>query len=113
MSFSKKLNEFFNNKGLTKKRDIAKAIETHEQVYGRWMKSDDISITFIERLTKNFPEIDLNYLLKNNNADENFNVLNEPSEIYLKSSEEDKLINEIEGKLNELKEILAQNRHKE
>lgn len=112
MGFPEKLKEFFASKGLKKKRDIAKAIHTHEQVFGRWMKSDDLSVTFIERLTETFPDIDLNYLLKNNKTEGDASSINEPSEKYLKLTEEGKLIDEIEVKLDKLREILAQNCHK-
>lgn len=112
MGFPEKLKEFFASKGLKKNRDIAKAIGTHEQVLGRWMKSDELSITFIEKLIHNFPEIDLNYLLKNNKEDGELSELNEPSEKYGKLSNEEKLIVEIEEKLNKLREVLVQKNHK-
>jgi len=112
MGFTEKLEEFFKSKGLKRKRDIAKAINTNEQVLGRWLKSNDLSVTFIERLTDKFPDIDLNYLLKNNKENEDVFMVKEPSAKYEKVSEEGKIVNEIEEKLKELKEVLAQNRHK-
>lgn len=111
MGFTEKLEGFFNSKGLKTKRDIAKAISTNEQVLGRWLKSNDLSITFIERLTERFPDIDLNYLLKNNKEEEAVFEVREPTVKYEKESEDMKIVAEIEEKLKELREFLAQKRN--
>ena len=112
MGFTEKLEEFFNSKGLKRKRDIAKAINTNEQVLGRWLKANDLSVTFIERLTENFPDIDWNYILKNNNDDKGIEKVKEPSEKYNALSENDKLLEEIQERVDKLRTNLAQNCHK-
>jgi transcriptional regulator with XRE-family HTH domain len=104
MNFSEKLQEFFTGKGLKQKRDIAKAMDSNEQVVGRWMKSDKPTALLLERLKQYFPDAPLAYLLSDDN-DTN-NVLQEPSDSY--STEAVQLVVEIEERLNKLKEILAQ-----
>jgi DNA-binding transcriptional MerR regulator len=97
MGFSKKITAYFKERGMSK-RDISKAMDNYnEQLIGRYMNSDDISKTFIKKLTKYFPEIDIDYMIK----DDNLSIVNEPREEYRKKSEV--LIEEIEEKLKELK----------
>lgn len=111
MSFSKKIKKHFKERGITQ-RKVGEIMNWSELSVSRAMKSDAVSITFLEKLIEYFPEIDLNYLLKDNKEDLSISEMNEPSEQYGILSEEGKLINEIEEKLEKLKEILAQNRHK-
>lgn len=108
MEFSEKLKEFFASKGLTSNRDIAKAIGSNEQVVGRWMKAKKPTTLMMEKLKEHFTEVPLGYLFSEN---ENNSILNEPFLSY--ATEPLQLIEEIENRLTKLKEILAQNCHKE
>jgi transcriptional regulator with XRE-family HTH domain len=110
MGFSKKIKNYFKERGITQ-RKVGQIMNWNELSVSRAMKSDDLSITFIEKLIEYFPEIDLNYLLKNNKEDGELSEMNEPSEMYKKLSDEEKLIEEIEDRLNKLKTILARNCH--
>lgn len=96
MGFSKKIKKYFKERGITQ-RKVGQIMNWSELSVSRAMKSDDLSVTFIEKLIEYFPEIDLNYLLKNNKEEEENGMLkvNEPSEQYLKLTEEGKLIDEI------------------
>lgn len=112
MGFSKKIKKYFKEQGITQ-RKVGQIMNWSELSVSRAMKSDDLSITFIEKLIEYFPEIDLNYLLKNNKEEGGLSGVNEPKEKYGTLTEEGKLITEIEEKLNKLREVLAQNCHKD
>lgn len=103
MGFSKKIKDYFDSKGLSN-RDVSNIMDGYsESMISKYINKDDISITFIEKLAKYFPEIDLNYLIKDEDV---FMQVNEEKEIYKKRSSV--LIDEIEGKVLELKQILSQ-----
>jgi hypothetical protein len=108
MEFSEKLKEFFDSKGLKKNRDIAKAIDSNEQVIGRWMKSKKPTALLLEKLKQYFPDAPLVYLLSED--EDTKDILNEPSASY--NTEAVQLVEEIEERLTRLKDILAQNCHK-
>ncbi len=108
MGFSKKIDEYFKNKGLNN-REIGKIMDGYnEQLVGRYRNSDEISKTFIKKIAKYFPDANIDYLIKEDEEDL-LSILNEPNAIY--SSEPTQLIEEIEDRLHKLKEILAQNCH--
>lgn len=98
MGFSKKIQEYFDNKGLNN-RDISKIMDGYnESLVSRYLNSDNVSMTFVEKLIKYFPDIDLNYLLKDQN-----DTVSETREVYESNQQ---IIEEIENKLNELKNNL-------
>jgi hypothetical protein len=100
MGFSEKIKAYFKEKGLTN-RDVSKIMDGYnEQLIGRYVNSDEISKTFIKKLVKYFPDIDIDYLIK-----PDVDQVNEEREVYRKKSVI--LVEEIEGKLNELKSILS------
>ena len=98
MNFNEKVQEFFDKKDLSN-REVAKMMDYPEQLVSRHMHSDKLSITWIQRLLDVFPDIDMNYLLKN------VDVLNEPGEDYKKKSVV--IIEEIEEKIKELKSLVS------
>ncbi len=108
MGFSKKIKEYFASKGL-KNRDVSRIMDNYnEQLVGRYVNSDEISKTFIKKIAKYFPDADIDYLIK---EDDNTNdILNEPGASY--NTEAVQLVEEIEERLTRLKDILAQNCHK-
>jgi Na+-transporting NADH:ubiquinone oxidoreductase subunit NqrC len=109
MGFSKKIKEYFGSKGLTN-REVARIMDNYSEVsVGRYVNSDEISKTFIKKLRKYFPDADLNYLTMDDDEKVDTNILNEPAASY--NPDAIRLVMEIEERLNQLKEILAQKSH--
>lgn len=76
MNYHKKLKEFFVNKGLLNK-DVAKAINYSEVMVSRYLKSSAPNFEFIKVVTRAYPDIDWNYIFK-----DDFILLNEDGEVY-------------------------------
>ena len=102
MDFHEKLREYFINKGVSNK-EISSKIGFSETMVGRYLRKNKPNYEFINALVREFPDIDLNYLFK----DELENTLNEQNQNYQKSPIT--LIDEIEIKLHSLKVNLTQN----
>jgi plasmid maintenance system antidote protein VapI len=98
MTFNEKVEEFFDKKGLSN-REVARMMDYPEQLISRHMHSEKLSITWIQKLLDAFPEIDMNYLLKDEN------LLNKPREEYKKRRTV--IIDEIEERLVELKTLVT------
>lgn len=106
MSFSKKIKKYFSDKNLSN-REVCELMNGYnEQLFSRQINSDEISITLVKRIITFFPDVDLNYLLKEDYINPEVSLISEPKEIYQTSS--DILIEEIEVKLKELKDNLSQ-----
>lgn len=60
-----RLKSYFDIKGVSNK-DLANRLEVSEALISRWMNSERISITFLYNLVQQFPDIDLNYIVKEN-----------------------------------------------
>ncbi len=101
MRFHEKLTEFFEARKISNK-EVAKRINYSEVMISRYLKSSKPNYELISALINEFPEIDLNYLFKENDISK----LEEESTIYSKN--ELILIDEIELRLHTLKEKLAQ-----
>jgi hypothetical protein len=100
MGFSQKIKAYFSERGLSN-RDVSKIMDGYsEHLIGRYANSDEISATFIKKLKKYFPDIDIDYFISDDT-----NQVNEQKEVYRKKSEI--LIEEIESKLKELKLIVS------
>lgn len=111
MGFSKKIKEFFEIKGLSN-RDVARIMDNYnEQLVGRYVNSDEISKTFLKKIKKYFPDADINYLISEEDEDiiNEKNVVQEPGAEYNPIALQ--LVIEIEDRLAQLKNILAQNCH--
>ncbi|AGN89446.1 XRE family transcriptional regulator [Flavobacterium psychrophilum] len=103
MSFSKKIQEYFDKKGLSN-RDVSVIMQGYsESMISKYINSDKLSTTFIKKLIEYFPDIDMNYLIKD---DHDLNRVEESRTEYKKRSVV--LVDEIEERLNELKLILTQ-----
>lgn len=103
MSFGEKIREYFNKKGMTN-REISQTMEGYsESLISRYLNSDNLSATFLEKLVKYFPDIDFNYLLK-----EDAYLTNEELEKQKNAKESVELLNEISDKLAKLKEKMPQ-----
>lgn len=109
MGFSEKIKLYFKEQNLTN-RDVAKMMETSEVMIGKFVNTDNYSKTFLEKLTVHFPELSIDYLIKDNIK--SLDQLNEPNETYNNNNARvTELVSEIEDKLNEIKNLLAQNCH--
>jgi hypothetical protein len=103
MGFSEKIKAYFAEKGMTN-RDVSKVMGDYsESLVSRHLNSDKISKTFIENLGKYFPDLDMNYLLKD---DEELSIVSEQKEEY--KTRNAILIEEITERLDELKKNLSQ-----
>lgn len=60
-----RLKSYFEIKGVSN-RDLANKLKVSEALISRWMNSEKISITFLYNLVDHFPDIDLNYIVKEN-----------------------------------------------
>ena len=107
MEFSEKVRKYFKDRKLSN-RDVSKIMEGYsEQQISRFLNGGKFSKIFMEKLLKHFPELDMNYLIKN--EDEAGRIVEEKKIEYV--SKNIQLIQEIEDRLKELKENLAQNSH--
>ncbi len=65
-NYSNRVKSFLNQKGLNN-RELTKALGyKSEALVSRYVNSNDMSITFIVKLSKTFPDLDLNWLIKEN-----------------------------------------------
>lgn len=102
MSFNKKVKEYFKSQGLTN-RDVSAKMEGYsETMISKVLNKDDLSIAFLEKMLQFFPELDYNYLLKN---EETLQMVAEQKEIYQNRAEI--LVKEIKEKINELEFIVS------
>jgi predicted transcriptional regulator len=108
MGFEKKIKLYFKQRGLSN-RDVAKIMETSEVMIGKFINTDNYSKTFIEKLIQHFPDVSIDYLIKD--TVESPDQLNEPSQTYNNSDKVIELIADVEDKLKEIKKLLAQNCH--
>lgn len=108
MGFSEKIKLYFKQRGLSN-RDVAKIMETSEVMIGKFMNTDNYSKTFIEKLVQHFPDVSIDYLIRD--EIESPDQLNEPGQAYNNSDRVIELIADVEEKLKEIKELLAQNCH--
>lgn len=100
MTFKERIKKYFKDRGMTN-RDVCLAMDNYsEQLYSRQIAAPELSGALLVSLIKYFPDIDLNYLLKE------VNMIAEDPEKYKLRGEE--IIEEIEEKLNELKRIVSQ-----
>lgn len=102
MGFSKRIKAYFEEKGLNN-REVSKRMEGYsESLISRYMNSDDISSKFIGLLVKYFPEIDMNILLKD---DEALQILSDVKEEY--KTKNLLIVEDLEAKILELKNNLS------
>lgn len=94
-----KLQEYFKEKGITNKF-ISEKTGYSETLVGRYLKEPNMS--FIKKIVKYWPEIDLNYTLKDHT-----HSLNEEELHYGLDNEE--LLDIIQSATNKLRENLSRN----
>src|SRR5690606_9397618 len=113
MTFKEKVLHLMDIKGVNN-RDLAIKFGVSEPLISKWINKDEPSLGFINHLVNIWPDIDLNYLMKNNQSENylpiyNSNLIEEKKDGYGHSDL--KLIEEIEERLIQLKQKVAQNSH--
>jgi hypothetical protein len=103
MGFSEKIRAYFKENNLTQ-REVSSIMDGYpENMISKHLSSKNISATFLEKLIQYFPDLDFNYLLKDDQH------LSEIQKKEQQTKEEvQKLIVDIEVKLMLLKEKTAQ-----
>lgn len=103
MGFSKKIQDYFAHRGLSN-RDVSRIMEGYnETLISKFVNSDNLSITFIKQLIKYFPDVDLNYLLKDDDIED-------PNGFLVQRERElQENIEKLEGVLDGLKKNLYRN----
>jgi hypothetical protein len=80
-----------NKKGYPEKSHMAKFCEDFDLNYNQWNAysrgAQVIGTKIVQRLMEIFPEVDLNWLLKEGLEPEKVQMVSEPSETYLKKGE--------------------------
>jgi hypothetical protein len=104
MGFSAKAKHFFEEKNLDN-RQISKIMDGYsESLISRYLNSDNISKTFIQKIKKYFPDADINFLISD---DLTMDSVAEAAEEY--KTRNLVLIEELEERLRELKLNLSRN----
>lgn len=116
MEHYEKLSIFFKSKGLSQS-EVGQRIGYSRSSMSKFLKGDSvIDSNFILKVVKEFPDVDLKYIFSKEDEEEVedlANMIMEPPAIYELSP--DKLEKELEiilKKLTNVKNVLAQNRHK-
>lgn len=78
-----KIRNILTLKGMNKK-DLAAKIEVQESLLSKWLSKDKITAAFLYKLIELWPELDLNYLLKDESNDyiieDSISLVAEPGE---------------------------------
>ena len=104
MGFSTKAKHFFYEEKNLSNRDIAKIMDNYsESLVSRYLNTDEISKTFIQKIKKYFPDADINFLISD---DQTLDSVAEAAEKY--KTRNMVLIEELEERIKELKHNLSQ-----
>jgi len=95
MDYHIKLKKYFTNTGL-KQGEIAQKLGYTDGMFSRYLNKTAPNWEFIEAVSKEFKDIDWNYLIKDSELE-----VNEEEIVYVKNPK--RLIKEIEVRLSELK----------
>jgi len=86
--------------------DLADKFEMNYSQLSQYLNNRDVSVAFLAKVIKEFPEVDLNWLLRN---DETIgDSVSEPPKDYKKRKNQQEIISKIEVLLGELKQDLPQ-----
>lgn len=86
--------------------DLAKKFEMNYSQLSQYLNNRDISIAFLSKVIREFPDVDLNWLLRNDEPIQN--GVSEPIKGYKKRKNEREIVSDIETLLDELKSVLPQ-----
>lgn len=103
MGFSSKAKQYFHKELGLNNKEIAEIMDNYnESLVSRYMNSDIISNTFINKIKKFFPDADVAYLINDEIEDKKINEIT-----FAKRQRGTELVAEIEIRLKELKSIVA------
>ena len=113
--FNKRIKDYFEVKNMSN-RDLALKLNVDEGLLSRWLNGEKISNSFLYRLVEHFPDVDLNYLIKEPKPIEyvldehSLNLSEEMLEESLSNNELIKFhLDKIENHMNEIKKLMSQN----
>ena len=104
MSFEDKLRQLVKTK-YNKLSDLAEKFDMNYSQLSQYLNGKKISLEFLNKIIEEFPEADLNWLLRDDNI--NDNRVQEHSESYKAVLNNEQIINKIEVLLDDLKNQLA------
>lgn len=116
MTFKEKIKHIMEIKGINNK-DLALKIGVNDSLISKWINKGEASLGFINHLVKIYPDIDLNYLMKDETTNVVYkplfeeNIIEEERIHYPTAKTNKQLVEEIEHNLSQLKKNLAQNSH--
>ena len=105
MAFEDKLKQLIKSK-YDKLGDLAVKFDMNYSQLSQYVNGKKISIDFLTKIIQEFPEVDLNWLLRDDSI--NDASLNETSESYKTIMNNEQIIDKIESLLKDLKKQLPQ-----
>ena len=105
--YYKKLDEYFKSKGI-RKNQVAKTLDVSAAQIGKYLSGKDrISSVMINKIKKNYPDINLEYIFSD--TKEELSILSEPNmEPYMNIDFE---LDQIQLKIGQIREHLARKSH--
>ncbi|MCL6294083.1 helix-turn-helix domain-containing protein [Jejuia spongiicola] len=104
MSFEDKLRQLVKTK-YNKLSDLAEKFDMNYSQLSQYINGKKVSLDFLNKIIEEFPEADLNWLLRDDNI--NDNRVQEQSESYKAVLNNEQIINKIEVLLDDLKNQIA------
>ncbi len=103
MKFEDKLKQLIKTK-YTRLRDLAEKLDMNYSQLSQYVNGKKISIEFLLKIIQEFPEVDLNWLLRDN--DLGTDSVKESDETYRAVLNNEQIIDKIEVLINDLKNQL-------
>lgn len=103
MKFEDKLKQLIKTK-YTRLRDLAEKLDMNYSQLSQYVNGKKISIEFLLKIIQEFPEVDLNWLLRDN--DPGTDSVKESDETYRAVLNNEQIIDKIEVLINDLKNQL-------
>lgn len=107
MEFEDKLKQLIKSK-YSKLSDLAEKFEMNYTQLSQYVNGKKVSIEFLAKIIKEFPDADLNWLLRNDYNKEK-NRAEEPNEPYRVILNNEQIIEKIESLLSDLKNQISKN----
>lgn len=86
--------------------DLADKFDMNYSQLSQYLNNRDISIAFLSKVIHEFPDVDLNWLLRNEETQEN--GVSEPRKTYKTRGNKDEIITKLEAFVKELKSNTSQ-----
>ncbi|WP_034041543.1 helix-turn-helix domain-containing protein [Wocania ichthyoenteri] len=107
MEFEDKLKKLIKSK-YSRLSDLAEKFEMNYTQLSQYVNGKKVSIEFLTKIIQEFPDADLNWLLRNDSKKEN-NSVEEYNEPYKAILNNEQIIAKIEVLLSDLKDQIAKN----